>query len=71
MKIPTNHSIESTSAAVLSSRYQGCENILVEEFQHPAGEGRLHYREEHVNFLSPALVPFAYSKTRTARPIRG
>lgn len=52
MKNTATHQIECASLPIFSSRNQGWENILVEQFQHPAGEGRLHYRNEYVICLS-------------------
>jgi AraC family transcriptional regulator len=57
MKNTATHQIECASAPIFSSRNQGWENILVEQFQHPAGEGRLHYRNEHVICMSLAPRP--------------
>jgi AraC family transcriptional regulator len=47
MKIPVTARIECTSLPILSSQSQGWENILVEQFQHPAGEGKTYYHDEH------------------------
>jgi AraC family transcriptional regulator len=55
MKPPANQTLECTRLPILSSRNQGWENILVEQFQHAAGEGRTYYRDEHSICLS--LVP--------------
>ncbi|MDV2992535.1 MAG: hypothetical protein N4J56_002189 [Chroococcidiopsis sp. SAG 2025] len=52
MKTSGNHQIECTSLPILSSRNQGWENILVEQFQHPAGEGKTCYSDEHAICLS-------------------
>jgi AraC family transcriptional regulator len=57
MKKTATHQIECASAPIFSSRNQGWENILVEQFQHPAGEGRLHYRNEHAICMSLAPRP--------------
>jgi AraC family transcriptional regulator len=51
------HQIECASLPIFSSRNQGWENILVEQFQHPAGEGSLHFCDEHVICLSLAPRP--------------
>jgi AraC family transcriptional regulator len=51
------HQIECASLPIFSSRNQGWENILVEQFQHPAGEGNLHFCDEHVICLSLAPRP--------------
>jgi AraC family transcriptional regulator len=57
MKPVANHQTECTSLPILSSRNQGWENILVEQFQHPPGEGKTHYSDEHTICLSLAPRP--------------
>ncbi len=42
---------------ILSSQSLGWENILVEQFQHPAGEGRTCYSDDHAICLSLAPRP--------------
>jgi AraC family transcriptional regulator len=49
--------IECANVPIFSSRNQGWENILVELFQNPAGEGKFHYPNEHVIYLSLAPRP--------------
>ncbi len=71
MKIPANLPIECASVPVLSSRNQGWENILVEEFQHPAGEGRLHYRDEHVICFSLAPRPVRLQQIQDGKTYTG
>lgn len=57
MKASCDHQPEPTCSPILSSRNQGWENILVEQFQHPSGEGRTHYTSEHMICLSLASRP--------------
>lgn len=57
MKPIAAHPIECSCPPLLSSRSQGWENILVEQFQHPAGEGSAHYKDEHTICLSLAPRP--------------
>jgi AraC family transcriptional regulator len=57
MKPIANHQIVCTSQPLFSSQIQGWDNILVEEFHHPAGEGRMLYPNEHVICLSLAPRP--------------
>jgi AraC family transcriptional regulator len=57
MKPIANHQIVCTSQPLFSSQTQGWDNILVEEFHHPAGEGRMLYPNEHVICLSLAPRP--------------
>jgi AraC family transcriptional regulator len=45
------------SQPLFSSQNQGWEHILVEEFHHPAGEGKMLYPNEHVIYLSLAPRP--------------
>jgi AraC family transcriptional regulator len=57
MKQIANHQIVCTSQPLFSSQTQGWEHILVEEFHHPAGEGKMLYPNEHVICLSLAPRP--------------
>jgi AraC family transcriptional regulator len=57
MKDPAIYQTETSCLPVLSSQNQGWSNILVEEFQHPSGEGRTHYDDEHTICLSLASRP--------------
>jgi AraC family transcriptional regulator len=52
-----SHQIACTSQPLFSSQTQGWEQILVEEFHHPAGEGKMLYPNEHVICLSLAPRP--------------
>lgn len=76
MKTPANHPLECTGLPILSSRNLGWENILVEQFQHPAGEGRTYYHDEHSLCLSLAprpvhLLQTQGDKTRTGLYAKG
>jgi AraC family transcriptional regulator len=57
MKTPATHQTEATSLPIKSCQNQGWENILVEQFQHPPGEGSCHYSDEHAICLSLASRP--------------
>ncbi|MBD2432005.1 MULTISPECIES: helix-turn-helix domain-containing protein [Fischerella] len=57
MKTTVPHQTETTCLPILSSQNQGWENILVEQFQHPPGEGSSHYSDEHAICLSLAPRP--------------
>jgi AraC family transcriptional regulator len=57
MKPIASHQIACTSQPLFSSQTQGWEQILVEEFHHPAGEGKMLYPNEHVICLSLAPRP--------------
>lgn len=52
--------IECSQPPIFSSRSQGWKNILVEEFQHPAGEGKVQYCHEHSICLSLAPRPIRF-----------
>jgi AraC family transcriptional regulator len=56
MKTPTEYGC----LPLLSSRDRGWSNILVEEFQHPSGEGKTHYSGEHTICLSLASRPVRF-----------
>lgn len=64
MKTTATHQIECISLPILSSRNQGWENIVIEQFQHPAGEGRFHYSDEHAICLSLAPRPVRLLQTQ-------
>jgi AraC family transcriptional regulator len=57
MKTPLTHQIECSSSPILSSKNRGWENIVVEQFQHPAGEEKTYYNDEHSICLSLATRP--------------
>jgi AraC family transcriptional regulator len=57
MKPISSHQIVCSSQPLFSSQTQGWDNILVEEFHHPAGEGKMLYLNDHVICLSLAPRP--------------
>jgi AraC family transcriptional regulator len=76
MKTTANHSIECSLLPILSSRSQGWENILVEQFQHSPGEGKTYYSDEHSICLSLAPRPVGMlqtqgDKTHTGAYVKG
>jgi AraC family transcriptional regulator len=71
MKPSTSRQIECASTPILSSRNQDWDNILVEQYQHPAGEGRLQYRNEHVICLSLAPRPVRLQHTQDGKTYSG
>ncbi|PSB25612.1 helix-turn-helix domain-containing protein [Stenomitos frigidus] len=71
MKTPATHATESMCLPVLSSRTHGWENILVEQFQHPAGEGSAHYSDEHAICLSLAPRPVRLLQIRGGKTYAG
>jgi len=60
MKTTAHDPTKSTCLPLLSSQNQGWENILVEQFQHPSGEGSTHYSDEHAICLSLAPRPVRF-----------
>lgn len=64
MTPPGNYQLECTSLPILSSRNQSWDNILVEQFQHPAGEGSTYYSDEHSICLSLAPRPVRLLQTQ-------
>lgn len=57
MKPISSHQIACASQPLVSSQNQGWSNISVEEFHHPAGEGRMLYPNDHIICLSLAPRP--------------
>jgi AraC family transcriptional regulator len=60
MKTTAHDPAQLSCLPLLSSQSQGWENILVEQFQHPSGEGRIHYSDEHAICLSLASRPVRF-----------
>jgi len=60
MNTTATHQSETTCLPILSSQNQGWENILVEQFQHPSGEGCTYYNDEHTICLSLAPRPVRF-----------
>lgn len=67
MNTPANDRIECARLPILSSQNQGWENIRVEQFQHPPGEGRFHYSDEHAICLSLAPRPVRFMQMKGGR----
>ncbi len=64
MTNPTTHQTEPTCLPILSSQIKGWENILVEQFQSPPGEGRTYYSDEHAICLSLAPRPIRFLQVK-------
>ncbi len=60
MKPAATHPIDCAYLPLLSSKNQGWENILVEQFQSPSGEGSTHYSDQHTICLSLAPRPVRF-----------
>lgn len=76
MKASANHNIECRHLPVFSSQSKDWENILVEQFHHPAGEGSSCYSDAHSICLSLAprpvhLLQTQGDKTHTGFYIKG
>lgn len=57
MKTFFTHLAETTDLPILSSQAQDWDNILVEQFQHPPGEEKSYFNDEHAVCLSLAPRP--------------
>lgn len=57
MKTPDIRQTETDYFPILSSQSRGWSNIIVEQFQHPSGEGNCHYIDKHTIYLSLAPSP--------------
>ena len=71
MKNSARHQIECSHLPILSSQDRNWENILVEQFQHPAGEGRTYYNNEHSICMSLAPRPVRLLQTQGDKTNRG
>jgi AraC family transcriptional regulator len=71
MKNSAAHPVETDCLPRLSSQTQGWEHILVEQFQHPSGEGRTHYSDEHAICLSLAPHPVRLLQIKGGRTHTG
>lgn len=68
---PNARQIECTSLPSLSSREQNWQHLIVEQFQHPAGEGRTYYSNEHTICVSLAPRPVRLFQTQGDRSKTG
>ncbi|HEY9639901.1 MAG TPA: AraC family transcriptional regulator, partial [Coleofasciculaceae cyanobacterium] len=57
MKSIATHPGKTAHVPILSSQAQGWDNVLVEQFQHPPGEDRNQFTEDHTVCLSLAPRP--------------
>ena len=71
MKNPVIQQSETNYLPRLSSQTQGWENIWLEQFQPPAGEGNCHYNDEHTIFLSLAPLPVRLLKVQGGKTYTG
>lgn len=71
MKNPVTDQVENLNLPILSSQAQGWKNILVEQFQHPPGEGSCHYSNEHTICSSLAPRPVRLLQIRGGKSYAG
>lgn len=71
MRTLATHQTETTCLPLLSSQAQGWENILAEQFQHPSGEGRTYYSDEHAICLSLAPRPVRFLQIKGGKTHTG
>jgi AraC family transcriptional regulator len=71
MKEFATHLAETTHLPILSSQTQGWDNILVEQFQHPPGEEKHHFSDEHAICLSLAPRPIRLLQIKGGRTYVG
>ncbi|MGL5079022.1 MAG: helix-turn-helix domain-containing protein [Waterburya sp.] len=71
MNNTVRHQIECTNLPVLSSKDRGWENILVEQFQQPPGEGQTYYSDEHTICMSLAPRPVHFLQIKGGKTHEG
>lgn len=71
MKPPIPDSLECSDAPILSSQDHGWDNILVQQFRHPPGEGSCHFSDEHTICLSLAPRPVRLMQIRGGKTYAG
>jgi AraC family transcriptional regulator len=71
MKTLFTHSAEATDLPIWSSQSQGWSHILVEQFQHPPGEEKSHFSEEHAICLSLTPRPVRLLQIKGGRTYLG
>lgn len=67
MKEIATYLAKTTHLPILSSQTQGWDNILVEQFQHPPGEEKHHFSDEHAICLSLAPRPIRVLQIKSGR----
>jgi AraC family transcriptional regulator len=71
MKTPLTHQIKCSSSPILSSKDRDWENIVVEQFQHPPGEGQTYYSDQHTICMSLAPRPVRFLQIKGGRTHEG
>ncbi|MBD1909077.1 MULTISPECIES: AraC family transcriptional regulator [unclassified Leptolyngbya] len=68
---PPTKQAETTHLPILSSSDQGWDNIVVEQFRYPAGEGHCYYTDAHVICLSLSPRPINFLQVYGSKTYRG
>ena len=70
MTMPSSPDAE-TGSLILSSQAQGWENLFVEQFREPPGEGNCHHNDEHTICLALDTRPIRLLKVREGKTYTG
>jgi AraC family transcriptional regulator len=71
MKIPTRPTSVTNGSPILSSQPKEWENVIVEHFCHPSGEGGCHHTDEHTLCLSLVTRPIHSLQIREGKTYTG
>ena len=71
MKISTRPDAEADGSLILSSQHQGWENLLVEQFREPPGEGSCHHNDEYTLCLALDTRPIHLLQIREGKTYTG
>lgn len=71
MNIPSNPNAETDDSLILSSKIQGWENLLVEQFCEPPGEGSCQHNDEHTLCLALDPRPIHLLQIREGKTYTG
>lgn len=71
MNIPSSPDAETNSSLILSSQVQGWENLFVEQFREPLGEGNCHHSNEHTICLALDTRPIRLLQIREGKTYTG
>lgn len=71
MNIPSSPDAETDGSLILSSQNQGWENLLVEQFREPPGEGNCRHNDEHTICLALDTRPIRLLQIREGKMYTG
>ncbi|MBI4779804.1 MAG: helix-turn-helix domain-containing protein [Oscillatoriophycideae cyanobacterium NC_groundwater_1537_Pr4_S-0.65um_50_18] len=71
MNIPSSPCAETDASLILSSQNQGWENLLIEQFREPPGEGSCHHSDEHTICLALDTRPIHLLQIREGKTYTG